>query len=98
MATKAYLRRQAGITRRDGLIISQALYEFVRLHRHYEATNDKRCEWSNIQDAVLILRTTHNGDAFREMDRLRGIEPVDLTLEKEGVQGKPELRLIVSND
>jgi hypothetical protein len=74
---------QENITGRDGFIIGQALYGFIKQQRQFEATELKRYEWSNCQDAIAILAATGMAEYFQMLDELDGITPTDLTIEKD---------------
>jgi hypothetical protein len=71
------------ITGRDGYIVAQALYEFIKV-QEFKTLKEGR-EWSNEQDAKAILLGRF-GDLYKvfvEQDQRRGVTPADLVDEKE---------------
>jgi hypothetical protein len=69
------------ITGRDGYIIGQALYWFIR---EQQKLPEEQFEWSNTEDAKLILLTLFPGVAkhFAQEDQRAGRKPANLELEK----------------
>jgi hypothetical protein len=69
------------VTHRDGYIIAQALYWFIR---EQQKLPEEQFEWSNTEDAKLILLTLFPGSAqgFAGMDKFWNRKPPDLELEK----------------
>ena len=80
-ATKAVNDAIRNITGRDGYIVGQALYWFVRSQ---QALPEEQFEWSNAEDAKLILLTLFPGIAkhFAQEDQRAGRAPANLELEK----------------
>jgi len=72
--TKAAPRGQ--VTGRDGYIIAQSLLVYPRQQK----LPDKRYEWSNTEDAKLLLLTQFPGagEIFSEADQIAGCEPANL--------------------
>jgi hypothetical protein len=83
MAIKASSRNEqaTSITGRDGYIVAQALYWFVR---EQQRLPKKEFEWSNAEDAKLIFLTLFPDWAghFAQEDVHLGRTPTDLNLEK----------------
>jgi hypothetical protein len=77
------VRRQGSLTGRDGYIVAQALYWFIRTQ---QALPKKQFEWSNTEDAKFILLNLFPGWAehFVGIDEYLGCEPANLELEKYG--------------
>ena len=74
--------RLGNITHRDAFIIAQALYWFVRSQ---QALPQEQFEWSNCEDAKLILLTAFPSvvsSTFAEADKFWSREPAKLELEK----------------
>jgi hypothetical protein len=69
------------VTSRDGYIIGQALYWFIR---EQQKLPKEQFEWSNAEDAKLILLTMFPciAEHFAEVDRFVGRKPANLELEK----------------
>jgi hypothetical protein len=69
------------LTGRDGYIVGQALYWFIRTQ---QALPEHQFEWSNTEDAKLILLThfPHVANIFERQDRHAGRKPASLSLEK----------------
>jgi hypothetical protein len=69
------------VTGRDYYIVGQALYWFVRAQQNLP---EEQFEWSNVEDAKLILLTLFPGTAkqFAQNDQLAGCRPANLELEK----------------
>jgi hypothetical protein len=68
------------VTGRDSYIIAQALYWFVR---EQQKLPDEQFEWSNTEDAKLLLLTRFPGaeQFFVEADQSAGRKPANLELE-----------------
>jgi hypothetical protein len=69
------------VTSRDGYIITQALYWFIR---EQQKLPEEQFEWSNTEDAKLILLTKNPlvAEHFAEADKRAGRTPANLELEK----------------
>lgn len=69
------------VTGRDPYIVGQALYWFIR---EQQKLPKEQFEWSNTEDAKLILLTLFPGTAksFAQDDQLAGRKPANLELEK----------------
>ena len=69
------------VTGRDGLIIAQALYWFIR---EQQKLPKEQFEWSNTEDAKLILLTLFPGAdrLFALIEQRAGIKPTNFELEK----------------
>jgi len=76
-----YMSQAQDITGRDGYIIAQALYWFIREQQNLP---DGQFEWSNTEDAKLLLLTRFRGadQFFAETDHRAGRKPANLELEK----------------
>jgi hypothetical protein len=82
------------LTGRDGYIVAQSLYSFIR---EQQALPKERFEWSNAEDAKLVLLTLFPelAEHFVESDRFAGRKPAELTLEKYGPP-QPALSLVAA--
>jgi hypothetical protein len=69
------------VTSHDGYIISLALYWFIR---EQQKLSEEQFEWSNTEDAKLILLTKNPlvAEYFAEEDKRAGRKPANLKLEK----------------
>ena len=68
-----------GLTGRDGFIIRQALYEFIRTQ---QALPDFEVQWSNVRDAQRILLAFPSaGEPFATTDAAVGRKPANLTID-----------------
>jgi hypothetical protein len=69
------------VTGRDSYIVAQALYWFVR---EQQKLPEEQFEWSNVEDAKLILLTLWPsfGQCFAKLDECAGRAPANLKLEK----------------
>jgi hypothetical protein len=76
--SRAALRATSG---RDCFILAQALYWFIR---EQQKLPEEQFEWSNAEDAKLLLETHfhHYSGIFVDVDKRAGRTPADLTLEK----------------
>ena len=68
------------LTGRDGYIIGQALYWFVRAQQELERTDPRECKGSDMQDAAAILLHHFPSTAHVcvDEDLRRGREPASL--------------------
>jgi hypothetical protein len=72
---------RSSITGRDSYIVAQALYWFIRAQ---QSLPEEQFEWSNTEDAKLLLLTLWPGSVkiFADSDQFWGRTPPTLKLEK----------------
>jgi hypothetical protein len=81
MRTNKKTAARGQVTGRDGYIIAQAIYWFIR---EQQKLPKEQFEWSNTEDAKLLLLTQFPGadQFFTEADHFAGRKPANLELEK----------------
>lgn len=79
--TGRHTSQPPSVTSRDGYVITQALYWFIR---EQQKLSKEQFEWSNVEDAKLILLTNAPllAQHFAQEDQRAGRKAANLELEK----------------